>query len=149
MPEKREIIDLDLFIPEPRIIRITEREDPGGLSGIVRRVLRRFGINPPRRVREIDLSKISTRTTLRIEKYFTEFTEAAEKGSMETVEDRMYDLMLSVCQQFHPDIDREWLQRNTVPAQIMRLFEAILEPLMERAARVEEEARRLGKKMAR
>lgn len=150
MSENRapEILDLDVFIPHPRIVRLTERDDPEGLPGKVRRVLRRFGIVPPRRVREIDLSQVSTRTTLQIEKHFQSFVEASKGEDMSAVEDEMYGLMVVACRQSCPDIDRGWLERNTTPEQILRLFEFILEPLMKRAAENAQEMAKLGKKMA-
>lgn len=150
MAEKREpeILDLDIFLPHPRIVRLTERDDPEGLPGKVRRALRRLGIVPPRRIREIDLSRVSTRTTLQIEQHFKTFLDASKNDDMAAVESEMYSLMVAACRPSCPEIDRSWLEQNTTPDQLLKWFEFILQPLVERAAQNAEEMQRLGKKLA-
>jgi hypothetical protein len=144
-----EILDLDLFIPAPRIIRLTEREAPQGpFARFWRAALRLLGRYPRARVREIDLSKVSTKATLMIEGNFKAFTEAAEKGDFDAAEARMYDLMIAAFRDSCPWMTADWLQRNTVPDQIMKIFEFILEPIIERAAKNAGEMAALGKKTA-
>lgn len=156
-----EILDLDKFLPAPRIVILTERDEPQGLAGLIRKALRLLGIAPSRRVRRIDLSRVSTRATLEIEAYFKAYTTSmqaitntkAERSEEENaallnaLESQMFDLMTAACRASDPTIDREWLQRNTTPTQILELFQFILQPLMEQAVRNAEKLGAAGKKL--
>jgi hypothetical protein len=144
-----EILDLDLFIPAPRIIRLTEREAPQGpFARFWRAALRLLGRYPRARVREIDLSLVSTKATLLIERCFREFMRLSEDGKIDEAESAMYDLMMAAFQSRCPWMTRDWLLSNTVPDQILQIFQFIIEPLVERAVKQAEEMQALGKKKA-
>jgi len=142
-----EILDLDVFLPPPRVIRLTERQDRC-VWGFIHGLLRFFGIQIRGRVREIDLSLVSTRTTLEIEQHFKAFVKAFEADELTVLENCMYDLMVAACKPSFPEINRAWLEMNTVPDQILEMFQFILAPLRERAEKNALEMMRLGKTMA-
>lgn len=138
MPEDRkpEILDLDILLPPKRLIRLTERDHPQGLRGLLRRLLRPLGVQVPGRVRVIDLSAIPTGTQLQVEVFLREIERAGRGDDAQTAEDAMLDLLVVVCRHSCPDIDREWLKRNTEPQQVLAMFQFIIKPLVDRAAEI-------------
>lgn len=133
---KPEILDLDVHLPPKRLIRLTERDGPQGLRGFLRRLLRPLGIKIPGRIRIIDLSAIPTGTQLQVEAFLREIERAGRGDDAQTAEDAMLDLLVVVCRHSCPDIDRDWLKRNTEPQQILAMFQFIIKPLVDRAKEI-------------
>jgi hypothetical protein len=163
-PHQAEFLDLDKFLPPPRVVTLTERDDPPGLAGLIRKALRRIGIVIPGRVRRINLAAVTTRATIEVEAWFKAYNatlaeitdeKKAEARSeeenialLDAIESQMFDLMAAACRASDPTITREWLQRNTTPTQIRELFQFILQPLYEQAIQNAARLAAAGKKAA-
>jgi hypothetical protein len=136
MDNNIEICDLTKIIPPKRIIKIEEHTQEE--KWIVRQFKRIFSIEKKPVIREIDISRVPTKVSIEIEKYFREFGEATAKNDFEKVEQRMFDIMVDVCKPSFPEITTDWVKENTIPEQIQEMFQFIIEPIILRAAGLEE-----------
>jgi hypothetical protein len=136
MDNNIQICDLTKIIPPKRIIKIEEKQAKENL--LVRQFRRILGIEKKPIIREIDISRVPTRVSIEIEKYFREFGEATAKNDFEKVEQRMFDIMVDVCKPSFPEITTDWVKENTIPEQIQEMFQFIIEPIILRAAGLEE-----------
>jgi hypothetical protein len=136
MDNNIQICDLTKIIPPKRIIKIEEKQAKENL--LVRQFRRIFGIEKKPIIREIDISRVPTRVSIEIEKYFREFGEATGKDDFEKVEERMFDIMVDVCKQSFPEVTVQWVKDNTIPEEISEMFQFIIEPIVVRAMGLEE-----------
>jgi hypothetical protein len=141
---KIEVLDLDKIIPPSRIFKLTEKVPLKALNKfwrIVWKILGIFGIKKPLIVREIDVAKTTTRASIEMDRFLDEYQKAATAMEIETINDRMYDIMITACKPSFPEITLEWLQDNTTPEQVLELFKFVLQPYVDRALKIEAQAK--------
>ena len=105
----REVIDLDILRPEPKIIKL------GG--------------------HEIDVSFVPCALTFEVDRLSRELVgldlKEVQKGGKEA--EKAFGLSIDMCAVFcsakYPDMTREWFMQNTDPVQINRLADTIKETL--------------------
>jgi len=153
-----EILDLDIFIPPRRVIRITERKTKGPLGRRIQAVLGFFGLKYPGDVREIDVSQVATGPVLQIEQLLacvsdlSEQAAKAEKGHgaekatefYRQIEGQMIEMLIVACRPSFPEISRAWIEQHATPDQILEWFRFIIKPFEERAERLMKDAAAKG-----
>jgi hypothetical protein len=145
-----EILNLDTIIPRPRYIELTEKAKPKGR--FTRLLYTLFPKLQKSRKHRIDVSRITVRTSLEMDKFMFEFVKASVEFAKnpndeqsEIVEEMMYTILEKVCQPSAPWVTRDWLMDNLTPDQVIEMFTFILRPYKER---IEKNAERLQAALA-
>ena len=105
-----EVLDLDILRPTPKNIRL------GG--------------------KEIDVSFIPCGITFEVDKIIRKMQgydpKKLEEGGEETLSafESTLDLCVLFCSVDNPELDKKWFQRNTSPAQVQLMAEAIRDSLL-------------------